>query len=102
MCVLCRTFSHAHVVFEILSDVLIRFMVPHTPTPEWAVSCMELVLQYGDPALTNAVMELVAGTSASETEDKFKHEAAWAAIDHGFAKSPELRVAAKRHLGVAV
>lgn len=77
-------------------------MVPHTPTPEWAVSHMDRVLQYGDPDLTRSVMELLAGTSANQDEDKFKHEAAWAAIDHGFAKSPELRDAAKRYLGVAV
>lgn len=78
-------------------------MIPHAPTPEWAVSKMKVVTRYGDPELIEAVMELVATVAADKESDKFKNEAAWAAIDHGFSKSPDaLRKAAQAHLGIAV
>lgn len=75
--------------------------IPKDPTPEWAIECMQVVSEFGDPDLLDAVMSLVCGVAPSQKQDKFKHAAAWAAIDYGFARSPELRKAAERYLGVA-
>jgi hypothetical protein len=63
---------------------------------------MEHVSKYDDPELMDAVLHLVAGVAADKDSDKFKHEAAWAAIDYGFTKTAGLRKAAQDYLGVAV
>ena len=77
-------------------------MLPHAPTPEWAVSCMDRILKYDDADLLDAVLELLATVASDKDADKFKYEAAWAAIDYGFTKTEGLRPAARRYLGVAV
>lgn len=78
-------------------------MIPQSPTPERAVKCMKHVAKYGDQELLDAVMELIATVAPDKDSDKFKYEAAWAAIDYGFTQSPSaVRKAAQEYLGVAV
>lgn len=77
-------------------------MIPLHPTPEWAVSCIDRIAKYDDPDLLDAVLELLATVSSDKESDKFKYEAAWAAIDYGFTKTAGVRKAAQVYLGIAV
>jgi hypothetical protein len=78
-------------------------MIPQSPTPERAIHCMSRILKYDDPDVVDAVMELLASVAASKEGDKFRYEAAWAAIDYAFTKHPvALRKASTDYLGVAV
>ena len=76
--------------------------VPHSPSPDWAVSKLETFMQHNDdPIALEAVLELLAACCASKSEDKFKHEAAWAAIDHGYCGTDDCKRSARRYFAAA-
>lgn len=79
-------------------------MTSHSsPTPDWAVSKVEVILEHVDePEVIDALMELLAFLCATQEQDKFKHEAAWAAIECGYKRTADLHIAARRYLGIAV
>jgi len=78
-------------------------MTSLSPTPDWAVSKVKRILEDVDePEVADAIIHLLAAVAPTQEQDKFKHEAAWAAIDYGFTKTSELRNAARRYLGIAV
>jgi hypothetical protein len=76
-------------------------MMPHTPTPDWAISCMERIMKSDDPDQLDALLELLAAIAPTEGEEKYKHEIAWAAIDHGYKRTEHCRKSGRRYLGVA-
>jgi hypothetical protein len=76
--------------------------IPHSPTPEWAVSKIRTIIDNNDePQVLEAVLELVAGLCATELQDKFKFEAAWAAIDEGYCKTEDCKQSARRYFTAA-
>lgn len=78
-------------------------MTSHAPTPDWVVEQLDLIFQYAeDPEVVDALIRLLAALAPSEEQDKFKHEAAWAGIVHGYKKTPDVHDAARRYLGIAV
>jgi hypothetical protein len=78
-------------------------MIPQSPTPERAVHCMKRILKYDDQDVLDAVMELLGTVAANQESDKFKHEAAWAAIDYAFTQNAvAVRKASRDYLGIAV
>lgn len=76
-------------------------MIPHTPTPDWAIHCVERIKKTYDPDAVDAVMELLAATAPTEDQDKYKYELAWVAIDHAYKATEDCRKSARRYLGVA-
>lgn len=73
-----------------------------TPSPERTTQLMKKIIdKYDDPELRDAAMQLVAEVAPTEDENKFKHEAAWAAIEYAYTKTTDLAVSCKRYLGVA-
>lgn len=78
-------------------------MVPQSPTPDWAVEKFRKVIDdIDDPEVLDAALELLAALAPTKEQDKFKHEAAWAAITDGYSRTADVRVAAERYLGIAV
>jgi hypothetical protein len=78
-------------------------MIPQSPTPEWAVSTVRKYIDdIDEPEALYAALELLAAVAPSKDQDKFKHEAAWAAIEYGYKRTSDVRVAAKRYLEIAV
>lgn len=64
---------------------------------------MDVIFQYAeDPEVIDAIIGLLAALTPTEEQDKFKHEAAWAAIVHGYKKTRDVHDAARRYLGIAV
>jgi hypothetical protein len=77
-------------------------MTPHTPTPEWAITRFNEVVQDDDPERLDAFLHLMASVAPTEQENKLKHEIAWAVIDYGYRKTRDCQEACRRYLGVAV
>lgn len=77
-------------------------MKPHSLSPDWAISCFDRIVKDHDPDAVDALMELLAGIAPTEEQDKYKCDAAWAAIYHGYKQSGDLTRAAREYLGVAV
>ena len=78
-------------------------MVPQSPTPEWAVSTVrEYIDDIDDPRALDVALAILAAVAPTKEQDKFKHEAAWAAIIYGYKRTADVREAAKRYLGIAV
>lgn len=78
-------------------------MTPHAPSPDWARQRIDTILNdTDDPEVLDALLELLAALAPTEDQDKFKHEAAWAAIERGYFRTEDARLAARRYLGVAV
>lgn len=78
-------------------------MVPQSPTPDWAVEKFrKLIDDINEPEALDAALELLAAVAPTREQDKFKHEAAWAAIQYGYCKTSDVRAAAERYLGIAV
>lgn len=75
--------------------------VPHSPTPDWAVSKMRTLIENADPEVLEVALELIAGVCPTEDQDKFKHEAAWAAIDIGYHHIDDCRRSARRYFSAA-
>lgn len=59
-------------------------MVPHEPTPEWAIRLFDVINKYGDQEVLEASLDLVAGLSDLEGD---RGDAAQAVLDHGFRKT---------------
>lgn len=76
-------------------------MIPQlaTITPDWAISCMERITKYDDPDLLDAVLELLAGLSDFQGH---KGDAAQAALDYGYRKTPDCDEHCREYLGIAV
>lgn len=78
-------------------------MIPQSPTPDWAVTKFRQVINdIDDPETLDAALELLAALAPTKEQDKFKYEAAWAAIDFGYCRTTDLHKSAQRYLGVAV
>lgn len=76
-------------------------MTPHKPTPDWATDCMKRIVdKYDDPDLLDAALELLAGVIDQEG-DKYRNEAAWAAIEYGYTKTKDFELQARRYVGAA-
>lgn len=78
-------------------------MTSHSPTPDWAVSKIKTALDNSDePEGLDAILELLAAVAPTQEQDKFKYEAAWAAIEYGYKRTSDVKLAARKYLGVAV
>lgn len=77
-------------------------MSSQIPTPEWAESQMDLVINGDADEQVEAVLRLLAAIAPTLKEQKYKHEIAWSAIDYGFKQTEHCRKACRRHLGIAV
>lgn len=77
-------------------------MIPERPSPEWAINCLDRILTTDDPDVLEAVLELLAGLVPTETENKYKYDAACAAIDYGYSKTEHCRRSGRQYLGLAV
>lgn len=77
-------------------------MVPHTPTPAWIESCMDRITKGYDPDALDALLDLLATIAPTEDEEKYKHELAWIAIQHGYRQTEDCSKSCYRYLGVAV
>lgn len=77
-------------------------MVPHTPTPEWAIYCMNRITKGYDPDSLDALLDLLAAIAPTIDEEKYKHAVAWAAIRHGYKQTEDCDKSCLRYLGIAV
>lgn len=76
--------------------------IPHSPTPDWALQRIRTIVDNNDePEVLEAVLELLAAVCASETQDRFKYEAAWTAIDYGYCKTDDCKASARRYFAAA-
>lgn len=75
--------------------------VPHSPTPDWAVSKVKALADNTDPEVLEVALELLSALCPSEEQDKFKYEAAWAAIDEGYHYLDDCRASARRYFSAA-
>jgi hypothetical protein len=62
---------------------------------------MDRIMKTDDPDMLDALLELLAVVAPTEEEEKYKHEMAWAAIDHGYKRTDDCRKSGRRYLGVA-
>lgn len=77
--------------------------MPHSLTPDWARSKLRPLIEEGvDPEVFEGVLELLAAVAPTQDQDKFKHEAAWAAIDYGYCETEDCRLSSRKHFGIAV
>lgn len=70
----------------------------HEATPDWAESCIDRILTGDDPDQLNALLELLAAIAPTFTEEKYKHEIAWAAIHYGYKKTEHCRDSCRRYV----
>ena len=86
-------------------------MSPHSPTPDWAQSCMRRITKFDDPDLLDAVLDLVVGLSGLNVSDQerasFEHlalrtDAAQAALDFGYRQTGHCQRGEEEYLGIAV
>lgn len=76
--------------------------IPHSPTPEWALSKLQTVIDNTDETeAIEAVCELLAALCPTEEQDKFKFEAAWTAIDCGYSRLEDCKDSARRYFSAA-
>lgn len=75
--------------------------IPHSPTPDWAAGKIQTVIDNSEPEALEAALELLAAVCPTEDQDKFKHEAAWAAIDLGYQHTEDCKRSARRHFSAA-
>jgi hypothetical protein len=76
-------------------------MMPHSPTPDWARSRIDLIVPSDDPRALDALLELLAAIAPTVEEEKYKNELACAAIDHGYKRTEDCRLSGRRYLGMA-
>lgn len=76
-------------------------MVPHSLTPDWAVSCVKRIIKTDDPDQLDALLELLAGIAPTEEEEKYKYDVAWAAIDFAYQGTADCHISCRQYLGVA-
>ena len=70
------------------------------PTPEWAESQMDLIINGNTEEQLNAALGLLAAVAPTLKEQKYKHELAWAAIEYGYKKTDDCRRACREFVGV--
>lgn len=76
--------------------------IPRSPTPDWAVSKIKTLIDNCDePEALESVLEVLAAVCATADQDKFKHEAAWAAIDEGYHYLEDCKQSARRYFSAA-
>lgn len=76
--------------------------IPRSPTPGWAEEKIRTLLENNDePEVLEAVLELLAAIAPTKEQDKFKHEAAWAAIDLGYCRTEDCRASSRRYFSAA-
>lgn len=76
--------------------------IPHSPTPDWATEKIRtLINSNDDPEVLIAVLELLAAVAPTRDQDKFKYEAAWAAIDEGYTRTEACRQSSRRYFSAA-
>lgn len=78
-----------------------RLLAPHHPTPEWAVACLDRILKTDDPDALDALLVLLVGLAPTEEEERFKHDAAWAAIEYGYRKTGDCDESCRKYVGLA-
>lgn len=83
--------------------------IPHSPTPEWAVSCMERIVKLDDPDVLDAVLDLLVGVSGLNDKERLqpahlaiRDDAAMAAIDFGYRRTETCERHCHEDLGIAV
>lgn len=74
-------------------------MTPHSLSPDWAVSRMEIITKYDDPILLDAVMELLAGVYDTRGD---KGDCAQAALEYGYRKTADCQKHCDDYLSIAV
>jgi len=77
-------------------------MIPQSPTSDWAKSRIDVIVPRDDPEALDALLELLAAVAPTQEEEKYKHELAWAAIDHGYKRTKDCCDSCRRYLGIAV
>lgn len=84
-------------------------MVPHTPSPDWAISCMERISKFDDPDVLEAALELVVGLTGLNDKERdlpdhlaIRDDAARAAADFGYRKTSDCDRHCEEYLGIAV
>lgn len=86
-------------------------MLPHKPSPDWAVSCMKRITKFDDPDVLQAALELVTalgGLNLEEDERSLpmnvgvRADAAQAAVDFGYRKTTHCDQSEREYLGLAV
>ena len=86
-------------------------MIPHKPTPDWAISCMRRITKFDDPEVLQATLELVTvlgGLNLGEAERidamsvGVRADAAQAAVDFGYRKTDHCDQSCRQYLGIAV
>lgn len=75
--------------------------IPHSPTPDWAVSKFKILKDNCEPEGLEAALELLAAVCPTEDQDKFKHEAAWAVLTEGYHDLEDCRESARRYFSAA-
>lgn len=76
--------------------------IPRSPTPDWAVSKIKTLIENCDePEALEAALELVAAVCCAEDQDKFKHEAAWAALNYGYCLTDDCKQSSRRYFTAA-
>jgi hypothetical protein len=71
-----------------------------SPSPEWAVALMDKIIPTDDQEALQALLELLAGIAPTSEEEKYKHDAALAAIDYGYRKTVDCDNACARYVGI--
>lgn len=86
-------------------------MIPHKPTPDWAVSCMKRITKFDDPEVLQAALELVTALGGLHLEEDerihpmsvgVRADAAQAAVDFGYRKTEHCDQSCREYLGIAV
>lgn len=75
--------------------------IPRSPTPDWATSRIQTLVENCEPEVLEAALELLAAICPDANQDKFKHEAAWAAIDTGYHHLEDCKRSARRYFSAA-
>lgn len=75
--------------------------IPRSPTPDWAVNKIKTLRDNCEPEGFEAALELVAAVCPTVDQDKFKYEAAWAAIDEGYHYLEDCKHSARRYFSAA-
>lgn len=92
-----------------LGIVVCVVMTPHSPTPDWAESCMKRITKYDDPELLDTVLEFVLGLTGLNDKDRnnpshlaLRDDAARAALDFGYRLTQDCEQRCEEYLGIAV
>lgn len=83
--------------------------IPHSLTPDWAVSCMKRIMKFDDPEVLSAALDLVVGLSGLNDPDRLdashvalRDDAARAAAHFGYGETEECYQHCEDYLGINV